>query len=98
MIIVGRARWRARMARRCWRPRRAGRRCLRCLVREGWNGFNVLHTAASRVGGARSRLRAGAGGKDVAGILRGRQKGEIECVYLLGADEIDMPRFRRRPS
>ena len=31
------------------------------LVGDGWNGFNVLHTAASRVGGLDLRLRAGAG-------------------------------------
>ena len=31
----------------------------------------------------------GAGGRDVAGILAGAQTGEIDVVYLLGADEID---------
>jgi NADH-quinone oxidoreductase subunit G len=59
------------------------------LIREDWNGFNVLQTAASRVGG----LEIGfvpQNGRDVAGILDGASKGEIEFVYLLGADEIDM--------
>jgi NADH-quinone oxidoreductase subunit G len=32
----------------------------------------------------------GGGGRDVAGILAGARAGEIDVVYLLGADEIDM--------
>ncbi|HYD65358.1 NADH-quinone oxidoreductase subunit NuoG [Azospirillum sp.] len=59
------------------------------MVREGWNGFNVLHTAAARVGGLDVGFLPGQGGRDVAGILAGAGKGEIEVVYLLGADEID---------
>jgi NADH-quinone oxidoreductase subunit G len=57
------------------------------LIREGWNGFNVLHTAASRM----------------AGIILGyAQKGGIadieatvpELVLLLGADEVATDRFK----
>ncbi len=59
------------------------------LVREGWNGFNVLQTAAARVGGMEIGFVPQAGGRDVAGILDGAAKGEIDFVYLLGADEID---------
>jgi NADH-quinone oxidoreductase subunit G len=59
------------------------------LVKDGWNGFNVLHTAAARVGGLDLGFVPGPGGRDVAGILDGASKGEIEVVYLLGADEID---------
>ncbi len=59
------------------------------LVKDGWNGFNVLHTAAARVGGLDLGFVPGTGGKDVRGILDGAGKGEIEVVYLLGADEID---------
>src|SRR5208282_126664 len=65
------------------------------LIREDWNGFNVLHTAASRVGGLDLGFVPGPGGKDVAGILAGCEKGEIEAVYLLGADEIDTKRLGR---
>ncbi|KZD09862.1 NADH-quinone oxidoreductase subunit NuoG [Oceanibaculum pacificum] len=64
------------------------------LVRDGWNGFNVLHTAASRVGGLDLGFVPGAGGKDVAGILAGAEAGEIETVYLLAADEIDTDRLK----
>jgi NADH-quinone oxidoreductase subunit G len=56
------------------------------LVREGWNGFNVLHTSASRMAGL---------------ILGYAQKGGIadieaakpELVLLVGADEVDPKRF-----
>ena len=60
------------------------------MVRDDWCGFNVLHTAAARVGGLDLGLVPGQGGRDVAGILEGAGKGEIEVVFLLGADEIDM--------
>jgi NADH-quinone oxidoreductase subunit G len=63
------------------------------MVKDGWNGFNVLHTAAARVGGLDLGLVPGAGGRDVAGILDGAQHGEIDVVYLLGADEIDVSRL-----
>jgi NADH-quinone oxidoreductase subunit G len=58
-------------------------------VRDDWNGFAVLHTAAARVGGLDLGLVPGEGGRDVAGILAGCEKREIEAVYLLAADEID---------
>jgi NADH-quinone oxidoreductase subunit G len=59
----------------------------------GWNGFNVLHTAAARVGGLDLGLVPGKGGLDVAGILDAASSEKVEMVYLLGADEIDMERL-----
>jgi NADH-quinone oxidoreductase subunit G len=59
------------------------------VVKDGWNGFNVLHTAAARVGGLDMGFLPAKGGKDVAGIVAGAQSGEIRTVVLLGADEID---------
>jgi NADH-quinone oxidoreductase subunit G len=59
------------------------------MVIEGWNGFNVLHTAAARVGGLDLGFLPGSGGRATAGILTGAKAGDIEAVYLLGADEID---------
>ena len=56
---------------------------------DAWNGFNVLHTAAARVGGLDLGFLPSAGGKDVAGIIAGAQSGDIKTVLLLGADEID---------
>ena len=54
-----------------------------------WNGFNVLHHAAARVGGLDLGFVPGPGGSDVGGILSGCRSGDIELLYLLGADEID---------
>ncbi len=65
------------------------------LVREGWNGFNMLHRAAARVGGLDIGFLPGPGGHDLAGILDAAGAGRIELVYLLGADEIDMARLGR---
>jgi NADH-quinone oxidoreductase subunit G len=59
----------------------------------GWNGFNVLHTAAARVGGMDLGFLPGEGGRTTAGIVDGAEKGEIKMVYLLGADEIDTGRL-----
>jgi NADH-quinone oxidoreductase subunit G len=59
----------------------------------GWNGFNVLHTAASRVAGLDLGFLPGEGGRDLEEILAGAQSGEVELVYLLGADEFDTERL-----
>jgi NADH-quinone oxidoreductase subunit G len=63
------------------------------LVKDGWNGFNVLHRAAARVGGLDIGFVPQKGGKDVQGILESTRKWEIEVVYLLGADEIEGAQF-----
>ena len=54
----------------------------------GWNGFNVLHTAAARVGGLDLGFLPQEGGRDIQGILEGCRTGEVDTVFLLGADEI----------
>jgi len=59
------------------------------LVRADWTGFNVLHHAAARVGGLDLGFVPGPGGRDVDGILAGCKSGDVELLYLLGADEID---------
>jgi NADH-quinone oxidoreductase subunit G len=59
----------------------------------GWNGFNVLHTAAARVGALDLGFVPQAGGRDIAGTLDGARKGEVELIYLLGVDEIDAAWF-----
>ncbi|MGJ3258809.1 MAG: NADH-quinone oxidoreductase subunit NuoG [Rhodospirillales bacterium] len=56
----------------------------------GWNGYNVLHTAASRVGGLDLGFVPGEGGLATDDIVSACGKGGIEVLYLLGADEIDM--------
>ncbi|CAK0762140.1 hypothetical protein WCLP8_3430002 [uncultured Gammaproteobacteria bacterium] len=59
------------------------------MVRDGWNGFNVLHTAAARVGGLDLGFLPAKDGRDTLGILEGAASGAIEVLFLLGADEID---------
>ena len=62
-------------------------------VRDDWNGFNLLQRAASRVGGLDIGFVPGPGGRDLDAILDGASKGEVEVVYLLGADEFDVSRL-----
>ena len=63
------------------------------IAGKDWNGFNILHSAAARVGGLDLGFVPAAGGRDVAGIMDGAEGGAIEAVYLLAADEIDMNRL-----
>ena len=63
------------------------------LVRDDWNGFNILHVSASLVGGLDIGFLPGPKGRNFEGILSGTQSGDIEFVYLLGVDSIDMSRL-----
>ncbi|MGV8928215.1 MAG: NADH-quinone oxidoreductase subunit NuoG [Brevundimonas sp.] len=56
------------------------------VVAGGWNGFNVLHSAASRVAGLDMGFVPGEGGKTAAQMAA---KGALDVLFLLGADEID---------
>jgi NADH-quinone oxidoreductase subunit G len=58
-----------------------------------WNGFNVLHTAAARVGGLDLGFVPGKRGLDVTEMLDAASKSKIDVIYLLGADEIDLGRL-----
>src|SRR5690348_6273015 len=51
------------------------------VVTEGWNGFSVLHTAASRVAALDLGLVPGAGGKTAAEMAAGG----LDVLFLLGA-------------
>jgi NADH-quinone oxidoreductase subunit G len=62
-------------------------------IKPDWNGFNILHTAAARVAGLDLGFVPGKDGLDVENILDAAVKSDIEMVYLLGADEIDMERL-----
>jgi NADH-quinone oxidoreductase subunit G len=59
------------------------------FIQEGWNGFNVLHTAASRVGGLDIGFVPDKAGLDTHHMLKKAEKGELDVLYLLGADELD---------
>lgn len=56
-------------------------------VAEPWNGFSVLHAAASRVGGLDLGFVPGEGGRTAKEMTKA---GVLELAFLLGADEVDI--------
>ena len=65
------------------------------VIRDDFNGFNILHAAASRVAGLDIGLVPAEGGLATEAILSAAQQGAIETVYLLGADEIDTSKLEK---
>lgn len=59
------------------------------MVRDSWNGFNVLQHAAARMAGLAMGFVPAPGGKATNEIVQGCMSGSIQALYLLGADEID---------
>ena len=56
------------------------------LVRDGWNGFNALHMAASRMGGLMLGYAQKGG---IADLVKAKPK----MLISLGADEVDYAKF-----
>src|ERR1700691_3589298 len=56
-------------------------------MKDGWNGFSVLHSAASRVGALDLNFVPGEGGLTAPQMA---QAGGLDIVFLLGVDEIDI--------
>ena len=56
------------------------------LVKDGWNGFNVLHMAASRMGGLMLGYAQKGG---IADVVTASPK----LAFFLGADEVDFSKF-----
>ena len=56
-------------------------------VAPGWNGFSMLHTAASRVGALDLGFVPGAGGLNAAAMAKG---GAVDVLFNLGADELSI--------
>ena len=54
------------------------------LIKDGWNGFNVVHMAAARMGGLMLGFAAKGGIADLA---------DARLTFLLGADEVDYSRL-----
>jgi NADH-quinone oxidoreductase subunit G len=55
-------------------------------VKDGWNGFSILHSAASRVAALDLGFVPGAGGLDAAQMAGGG----VNVLFLLGADEVEV--------
>jgi NADH-quinone oxidoreductase subunit G len=56
-------------------------------VKDGWNGFSVLHSAASRVGALDIGFVPGEGGLRATEMATA---GMLDVLFLLGADEIEV--------
>src|SRR6185312_5684295 len=57
-------------------------------VKDGWNGFAVLHDTASRVGALDIGFAPAAGGLSAAQMTT---FGTLDVLFLLGADEVKVP-------
>jgi NADH-quinone oxidoreductase subunit G len=64
------------------------------FVQDGWNGFNILHSAASRVAALDLGFVPQKDGMYTQEILTAAEKKKIKAVYLLGADEIDVKKLK----
>ena len=58
------------------------------VVKDGWNGFNVLHTEAGLVGALDIGFVPAEGGLDTGAMLA---PGALDVLFNLGADEVDVP-------
>jgi NADH-quinone oxidoreductase subunit G len=57
------------------------------VTKDGWNGYCVLHSAASRVGALDLGFVPGEGGLNTRQMAA---SGSLDAVFLLGVDEIDI--------
>ena len=60
------------------------------MLRNDWNGFNVLHKVAARVGALDVGFVPNSNTNIISNIINGVSSGEIEVLYLLGADEVEI--------
>ena len=58
-------------------------------LKPDWHGFNILHTAAARVGALDLGFVPGSRGQDFATMLNGG----VDILWLLGADEFETSRI-----
>jgi NADH-quinone oxidoreductase subunit G len=56
------------------------------VIKDGWNGFNILHTEAALVGALDLGFVPGEGGLNTGGML---SKGALDVLFLLGVDEVE---------
>ena len=58
------------------------------VVKDGWNGFNILHNEAALAGALDIGFVPGEGGMDTGAMLG---KGALDVLFLLGVDEVEVP-------
>ncbi len=59
------------------------------IIKKDWNGFNMLHTAASRIGALTLGFVPGRGGYNAAKMIEETKSGKIKALYLMGADDVN---------
>jgi NADH-quinone oxidoreductase subunit G len=59
-------------------------------IRQDWNGLNTLQKAASRVGGLDIGFVPQTNGRATNEIIAAATNGDIDVVFLLGADELNV--------
>lgn len=59
------------------------------MISEDWNGYNVLHKTASRVGAMDIGFVPTGKGRNASEIIKAATNGELKILYLLGADELN---------
>lgn len=62
-------------------------------IREDWIGYNILHTAASRVAALDMGFYPKKEKHGIEGMKKAAQKGSLKVLYLLDADEVDLEPF-----
>lgn len=60
------------------------------IVRDDWNGFNILHNHASMVGALDIGFVPGKNGKTSKDMIDLAKAKDFGLLYLLGADEVDL--------
>ena len=58
------------------------------VVKDGWNGFNILHTEAALPGALDIGFVPGENGMDTGAMLG---QGALDVLFLLGVDEVEVP-------
>jgi NADH-quinone oxidoreductase subunit G len=57
------------------------------ITSKDWNGYNLLHNAAGRVGALDVGFTPASKGKDTKAIIADSKNGKIELLFLLSADD-----------
>jgi NADH-quinone oxidoreductase subunit G len=66
------------------------------VIGRDWNGFNMLHTAASRVGALSLGFVPGQGGYNTQKMIEETKSGKIKALYLMGADELPFDQLSKK--
>lgn len=61
------------------------------VIRDDWNGFNILHNHASVVGALDIGFYAKSESSRASNMVKSAVKGDLDILFLLGADEIEIP-------